>query len=461
MSFFCQCSLVFMILLTNADHYLLYFNQNKYEHSFFYQWTVLILSRYSNALLIYVTCIQFQNSGEDMTKITKITIILFKLILFILLVFMVYEQLKIYISNDDVSSLLYKKFKHHQQDVYPTFSVCIVLYDGILFQHALGNLSKPYWNFIRGAGKRDDYEEKFLNFKYEQVVMDVRNMFQKYQRKSKGMNGKTTTQKFFEFETVFQVSHQNPNRICFTKKEVEEDPQLIKYDLLKLRYQQLPLIKSECHVYIHHKGQLIRSLTKPTILLFGKQLANGKLKGNQGFQYVLRMRSNAMEVLRRRPDANYKCNITLKDDDSKWRQTIFEENQCIPAFMERFVQDEYNHYPECNFSQHKKVVYDYSPYDDFEAAAKLYSPPCSEIGNIVTTNEDVTRFDDENVTNLILKFEYSKDYRETVNARSFNVYDLWSQIGGVVGIIVGYNMAQIPDALENFIKKGKSLFGTY
>ena len=129
--------------------------------------------------------------------------------------------------------------------------------------------------------------------------------------------------------------------------------------------------------------------------------------------------------------------------------------------MERFMQDEYNHYPECNFSQHKKVVYDYSPYDDFEAAAKLYSPPCSELSNIVTTNEDVTRFDDENVTNLILKFEYSKDYRETVNARSFNVYDLWSQIGGVVGIIVGYNMAQIPDALENFIKKGKSLFGTY
>ena len=374
---------------------------------------------------------------------------------------MVSEQLKIYINNDDVSSLLYKNYQHHQQDVYPTFSVCIVLYDGILFQQALGNLSKPYWNFIRGFGKREDYDDNFSKINYENVVMDVRNMFQKYQRKSKELDGKTTTQKFLEFKTVFQVSHQNPNRICFTKKDMEEEPKLIKYDLLKLRYQQLPRKKSECHIYIHHKEQIIRSLSKPTVLLFGNQLAKGKLKGQQGFNYILRMRSNAMEVLRRRPDANYKCNITLRDDDSQWREAVIEENQCIPAFMRRFVQGEYDHYLECNFSQHKKVIYDYSPYDNFEAAGKFYSPPCSEMSSIVTTSENVARFEDKNVTNLILKFEYSKDYRETVNARNFNVYDLWSQIGGVVGIIVGYNMAQIPEALENFIREGKLLLGSY
>ena len=77
--------------------------------------------------------------------------ILFKIALCGLLAEMVYEQCKIYIDNDDVSSLLYKKFKHHQEDVYPTFSICIVLYDGGMFKNRLGNLSIPYYHFVRGA----------------------------------------------------------------------------------------------------------------------------------------------------------------------------------------------------------------------------------------------------------------------------------------------------------------------
>ena len=48
---------------------------------------------------------------------TKGVEILFKIALCGLLAEMVYEQCKIYIDNDDVSSLLYKKFKHHQEDV--------------------------------------------------------------------------------------------------------------------------------------------------------------------------------------------------------------------------------------------------------------------------------------------------------------------------------------------------------
>ena len=84
-------------------------------------------------------------------------------------------------------------------------------------------------------------------------------------------------------------------------------------------------------------------------------------------------------------------------------------------------------------------------------------PPCSASTNIVTNTEDLARFNDTNITNLILKFEYPNDYRETVNSRNFNVYDLWSQTGGIVGIIVGYNMAQLPEALENVFKQTKKL----
>ena len=387
---------------------------------------------------------------------TKGVEILFKMALCGLLVEMVYEQCKIYIDNDDVSSLLYKKFKHHQEDVYPTFSICIVLYDGGMFEHKLGNLSIPYYHFVRGANDIGD-DETFTNIDYEDVVIDVRKMLQRYQWKARNMDGKTKTTKIFDFNKVFQISYLNPNRVCFTKKEFKGQRKLIKYDLVRLNYKFLASRNSECHIYIHHKGQLIRSLTKPTITLFGKRLSQGKLEGKRGFNYILRMRSNSLDVLRKRPDANEKCDISLKDDDQKWHDVVIEKHQCIPVFMKPFINRNTYQLPICNFKQHRQVVYKYSPYDDFDAAGKLYLPPCSEMSNIVTVNENVARFNDANITNLILKFEYPTNYRETVNKRSFNVYDLWSQIGGVVGIIIGYSMAQIPETLQNVSSRAKYL----
>ena len=394
-----------------------------------------------------------------MSVVIKAAEILFKIALFGLLTEMIYEQAKIYIDNDDVSSLLFKKFQHHQEDIYPTFSICVVYYDGGLFKPKLGKSSIGYWKFIRGVG---DFSRNFSNIDFDESAIDVRKMLQKYQWKSKGLDGKFPKTKKISgaenFGKVFHISYQNPNRICFSKNEFEGERRLIKYDLVKLDYKWLSKRKSECHIYIHHKGQLIRSLTKPAIILFGARLAEGKLKGNKGFTYMLRLRSNALDILRKRPDANERCDISLINDDQKWHDAIFQELQCIPTFMKRFMRH-FSHYQlsDCNLEQYKRLEWDYPPYDNFEAAGKLYLPPCNEMSSIVTLNENVARVDDGNITNLILKFEYPTNYRETVNKRSFNVYDLWSQIGGVVGIIVGYSMAQIPETLRNIGNRAKYL----
>lgn len=176
--------------------------------------------------------------------------ILFKVALFGLLAEMVYEQIKAYINNDDVSSLLYKKFKHHKEDVYPAFSVCVILYNGGIFQHQLGNLSWSYWNFVRGVGEVGD-GGIFSNIQYDDAVIDVKKMIMMYKRKSRGMDGKIQKLEVLEFESVFRISYQNPNRVCFTKKDFEEKRNIIKFDLVKLNYQWLTRENSECHIYIY------------------------------------------------------------------------------------------------------------------------------------------------------------------------------------------------------------------
>ena len=80
---------------------------------------------------------------------------LFNFGLLVLLTQMIYQQSKIFLENADVSSMLYKNFENHNEQSYPTFSVCIKQSRGTMFQESLGNLSVPYWNFI-SFGKTDD-----------------------------------------------------------------------------------------------------------------------------------------------------------------------------------------------------------------------------------------------------------------------------------------------------------------
>ena len=362
---------------------------------------------------------------------------------------MVYIQLNQYFANEDVSSLLYRKFRSHNEDVYPTFSVCIVSYDGRLFEKKFGkNRSSSYAKYLLGQNKEN--VTTFANIDFDDVVIDVKALFEKYHRKTKEDDGKYITEHFDEFEEVFDVIHQNPDEICFTKKDRKDQDRLFKYDLVRIDAKWLLWSEwMECHVYIHQKGQFIRTLTKPTINLFGKSLRKGKLKGSKGFKYIIRMRSNALEVLRKREDAVEACNDSLIDDDQQWRESVVEKIQCVPPYMERFFPEASDVSQKCNPDQLLIADDVYSPYDDFEAGAKEYLPPCTQMGSVVTTTENVERLEDENITSLVLKFEYPTDYRETINKRGFVGYDLWSQIGGITGIIVGYSLMQIPETFES------------
>ena len=377
----------------------------------------------------------------------NVTIAFFKLNLFVFLGYMVYTEISQYFANEDVSSLLYKEFDSHDEDIYPTFSVCIVYFNGGLFKEKLKGLSRLYWKFLVGNDIRD--KRNFSSMNYDDVLINVSGLFEKYQRKSKEKNKKATKEIFLEFDDVFEIIHQDPKEVCFTKKQRKEEGRLFDYDFMRFDAKWiLSSDRIEYHVYIHQKEQLIRRLTKPTFIIYGKRLRKGKLKGEQGFKYIVRMRSNAVEVLRRRPDAIEACNDSLVEDDNQWRKSVVEKIQCVPTFMERFFPNTTDTWPNCNPDQLKIAQDLYSPQDNFEAGARHYLPPCTQISTVVTIAEDIERLENENVTSLILRFEYPTLYRETINKREFSVYELWSQIGGIMGMIVGYSLMQIPDTCK-------------
>ena len=98
---------------------------------------------------------------------------------------------------------------------------------------------------------------------------------------------------------------------------------------------------------------------------------------------------------------------------------------------------------------------DYSPFTNFEAAEDLYVKPCTEISSVVTTAEDVRYRKDNDASVLLFQFHYEENYKEIVNQEAFSLADLWSQVGGFVGIFIGYSIIQIPTTIAEFYRRIK------
>ena len=389
-----------------------------------------------------------------MKTFTKVTILVFRLFLFSILGYMIVEQVSHYIRNDDVSSMRYNKFASHREDIYPTFSICIASYRGGLFKDALGvNRAEVYVTYLQGKlkdiGLNNDYNISELD--YDDSVIDVRKIFQLYHRKSKRLDGKLFTKFTTNFDEVFKVSYQNHEKVCFSKKEIVGEEQLMKVDMIKLSSHWLSTHDSQLGIHIHLKGQFLRTLGKPAVTLIGKDLFEGKGIRDLGFLHSIKAKINSMDILRKRHDANEKCNTSLKNDDEKWLHELINKIECSPPFMGYLAKnsDSQTELPNCDKDQLNILAFNYSAGDNFEAISNSYLPPCTQMSSVVTTTENQKRSPNSNKPSTAISFEYPTEYRETQNQREYGVYDLWSQIGGIMGIIVGYSLMQIPQTIED------------
>ena len=365
---------------------------------------------------------------------------------------MVIEQASHYLRNDDVSSLRYQKLIHHREDVYPTFSLCIASYRGGLFKDFLGvPRAEVYSNYLQGmlkdVGLNHEYNITEINF--EEAVLDVNKIFKLYHRKAKTKNGKLKTKRTMSFYEIFKVSYQDHEKICFSKKEIEEEEILLKVDMVQLSADWLASHDSQLSIYIHLKGQFLRSLGKPSAILIGKDLFQEKSQTNLGFINTIKANINSMDILRKRYDADEKCNRSLENDDIKWLRSFAEKLQCYPPFFGYIADtlDVQNKYRKCGKEELYKIAHNFSTDNNFDEIANFYLPPCTQMSSVVTTTEKQKRrsISDRSVA---VSFEYPTEYRETVNQQEYSAYDLWSQIGGIMGIIVGYSLMQIPESVE-------------
>ena len=170
----------------------------------------------------------------------------------------------------------------------------------------------------------------------------------------------------------------------------------------------------------------------------------------------------------KRANAIDPCDPGLENEDNKIRHTIMNSIGCIPAFSRLFLNQSLLHndsslYPACSKVQYRKI---YKLYGNVLQTKDWYVQPCTSMNTIVTMTDPVAETSGFRSNLFIvsrsgLRIDFTlkyltESYRETINKKAFDMATLWSQVGGFIGMFLGYSLLQVPELAKNLFQFLKS-----
>jgi len=233
------------------------------------------------------------------------------------------------------------------------------------------------------------------------------------------------------------------------------------------------LTNYELRFFVHQRGQLLRKIGTPDYVLKGIMLKGPE----ESFSYQISWRISSVDVLEKRADAVPSCNPNLEDEDNAWITNVVDILGCVPAFLKRFlVNSSLSTGNEvtlrCSKEQYSNFSKKLHPKNHFEKWAKLYVEPCTQMAIVVSSehnlvvkrpacNEWMLATSITGIKEVTLRIEYGTiGFKEIRNYRAFGLLSLWSQIGGFVGIFLGYSLLQVPEIIGDIIAWAKHVMNT-
>ena len=397
------------------------------------------------------------------------TTICYHIICFFFCVWLIFLIVNQFSGNKDSSEVSYKKFSSTSKDEeieYPTFSICTPGAHGAIFYPLV---HKELYNDLykheecTKPGVTHHWCEIGL---YQKMLLGQKDPLPKVSAQNVDEITKSilTLMERFQFlddnggwlpynKKSMYLSYQDSLRICFTKMPEPGMGRNHTYDLYGVDAENINL---PLEIYIHQVGGLMEQLGKKYVLLITKTeitelYANFKTTSEsyytgQGITVFHDFHVRKIELLKKRPDAVKACNQNIVDNDKAYKDALMKEVGCIPSYWKRFaVNGTVESLPDCNTKSQFEQLSDMLPMmfenTNLENGTKLYDQPCIEMKILTSINKRNERTISHK---LWLGFYYDADeFLEIVNNEAYSSYDLWSQIGGIVGIFLGYSILQV------------------
>ena len=391
-----------------------------------------------------------------------------------------------YAENRDVIYISMKTFNDDPIDKYPTFTICFggdrfhwFRDDNIFESYALN--ATQFELMLKGENAMGDelnkksklYTKKpvFLSdgpkVNFDQYFLKATDFTNKlnylYEKKKQDVHFKNNQNANETLEAYFHLSYQTANTICFTRNTNDALKSIRRFDLINFNSSVIgheTYKDTVIQVFVHAPNQLVRSIDKPkyeaSFAHFTSTLKGTIDKGPK----VLEFKISQVQQLRKRSDSHVPCNEDVSNFDKYYQEQISQRLGCIPPYwkMDFPVQDQLE---ECRLPAKLKEAN--RIISNHASVLNLKQFPCTDMTllSIDTINQEPSPQPDD----ISIAFFYPvKTYEEIKYSRMMGFAGWLSNVGGFIGIFLGYSIMQIPELLVCIVdffhsKKFKSIRG--
>ena len=372
-----------------------------------------------------------------------------------------------------------RKFNHDENSHYPTYSIC---FTGARFQwfndlelfNLYGLNATQYQRMIKG--------EKATRYECDNSFK-LCNKTQVFFHDNQHINFNTSFLKMTDFVSSLQFVTDNPDydniisnpeqlkvntnppmllsylsadRICFSRNSNDSPKVLRLSDLIIIDSSVISLYgEIEMQIFVHYPHQLIRSFEKAKYLTSLSHLMS-ILNGTS--PKILEFKLTECKRIRKRHNSKEHCNPRIQNYDEylieKTFERLMEKVKCIPIYFQATLSNKTN-FTICNSSLDLKLAHQI--IEDTNTVLNDNDIPCDEM--LVLTIDSINNNPNPIPGDIGLKFYYTEKIFEEIQYIRAIPFENWlSNVGGFVGIFLGYSMIQFPEfliCLSNIFDKMK------
>ena len=372
-------------------------------------------------------------------------------------------------ENKDQVFISIKSYNHHSDAKYPTFSICFKgsefhwyrdvnifnSYDIDLYQYE--NMLKGNMAYKYELNKSTSLYEKVpvsmtdgVNVKFDQFHVQLNDIVNEV----KFVTNEAMQDSFYskesntKLEDLIRLSYQTPDRICFSR--VDNDPlkTVRTYDILtldKAKIKQMMYYYTEVQIFIHHHDQLISSLDKPKYTATFPYLLNILHEFDDIINIernnILEFKISQSKVLNKRENSReIPCNNHIQNYDKYLQLEAINALECVPVYWKDALINDTN-FKECMSSEKLSKAYQY--FSNLEDLLLRKDKPCREM--YLLSIDSVNNHPSPEPKDIAIAFHYTETMYEEITYSKETMFENWlSNVGGFVGIFLGYSMLQFP-----------------
>ena len=166
---------------------------------------------------------------------------------------------------------------------------------------------------------------------------------------------------------------------------------------------------------------------------------------------ILELKLNRDTVLRKRPVATDPCNMGIENYDEYLQEAVSNETQCIPPFWKNRLNVRSN-LNECTTQETLRKIHNRTMLN--KKMLKDFDKPCVEMfSSVIWSWLPLDASLEKKISSKIypVKFIYLEKYYEEIEySQAFNPESLISNLGGFIGIFLGYSLMQLPELLGRY-----------